>query len=109
MAALGAALLVLGLLALTWSAGGPRLLVGAVGLFGVVRGVAALRSARTGDLGRAGAVSAAATLWLGIVAAALAAVSATATGWLLVVAGVALLPVLAAALPARRTPLLGAA
>ena len=109
MAALGAALLVLGVLALTWPAGGPRLLAGAVGLFGVVRGAAVLRGARTGDLGPAGAVAAAAGLWLGIVAAALAAVSATATGWLLVVAVVALLPVLAAALPARRTPLLGAA
>src|SRR4051794_12855578 len=39
MAALGAALLVLGVLALTWSGTGPRVLVAAVALFVVVRGV----------------------------------------------------------------------
>src|SRR3954465_14101226 len=56
MAALGAALLVLGVLALTWSGVGPRVLVAAVALFVVVRGGSALRGARTGGVDRATAV-----------------------------------------------------
>jgi hypothetical protein len=109
MAALGAALLVLGVLALTWSGVGPRLLLAAVGLFAVVRGTAMLRGARTGTLERAGAVFGAGAIWLGLVAAGLALLSATATGWVLVGAVVLLLPVLAAALPGRRPALLAGA
>jgi hypothetical protein len=105
MAALGAALLVLGVVGLTWSGAGPRVLLAALGLFGVVRGTVLLRGARTGRVDRAAAVSGAAALWLGLVAAVLALLSATATGWLLV-AGLALLfPVLAATLPGRRRAL----
>jgi hypothetical protein len=106
MAALGAALLVLGVLALTWSGTGPRVLLAALGLVGVVRGAAMLRGIRTGQVQRAGAVFGAGALWLGLVAAGLALLSGTATGWLLVAAIVLLLPVLAAAVPARRAALL---
>jgi hypothetical protein len=106
MATLGAALLVLGMLALSWSGVGPRLLLAAVGLFAVVRGTAMLRGARTGEVDRTAAVFGAGAVWLGLVAAAVALVSATATGWVLVAAVVLLLPVLAAALPGRRPALL---
>jgi uncharacterized membrane protein HdeD (DUF308 family) len=109
MAALGAALLVLGVLALTWSGVGPRLLLAAVGLFAVVRGTAMLRGARTGEVERSAAVLGAGAVWLGLVAAALALLWATATGWVLVAAVVLLLPVLAVALPGRRPALLGGA
>jgi hypothetical protein len=106
MAALGAALLVLGVLALAWSGAGAQVLLAAVALFVVVRGVGVLRGARTGDVDRATAVSGAAAVWFGLVAVVLALVSATATGWVLVAAIVLLFPVLAAALPDRRAPLL---
>ncbi|CCH89642.1 membrane protein of unknown function [Modestobacter italicus] len=108
MAALGAALLVLGVLALTWSGVGPRLLLAALGVFAVVRGIALLRSARAGEVERTGAVLGAAAVWIGVVLAALALVSATTAGWALV-AAVVLLPVLAAAAAARRAALTAAA
>jgi hypothetical protein len=107
MAALGAALLVLGVLALTWSGVGPRLLLAALGVFAVVRGVALLRSARAGEVERSGAVLGAGAVWVGVVLTALALVSATTAGWALV-AAVVLVPVLAAA-AARRAALTGAA
>jgi uncharacterized membrane protein HdeD (DUF308 family) len=109
MAALGAALLVLGVLALTWPGVGPRVLVAALGLFAVVRGAAVLRSARSGQVERTAAGVGAVALWLGLVAVALALLSATATGWVLVAGVVLLGPVLAAAFPARRAVLGGAA
>ena len=109
MATLGAALLVLGVLALTWSGVGPRVLLGALGLFAVVRGAGMLRGARAGRVDRAGAASGAGALWLGLVAVVLALLSGAATGWALVVAVVLLLPVLGAALPARRAALLAGA
>ncbi|WP_138757513.1 hypothetical protein [Modestobacter altitudinis] len=109
MAALGAALLVLGVLALTWSGVGPRLLLAALGLFAVVRGVALLRSARAGEVERSGAVLGAGAVWVGLVLAALGLVSATTAGWGLVAAVVLLLPVLAAAVTARRAAWAGAA
>ena len=109
MAALGAALLVLGVLALTWSGVGPRLLLAALGVFAVVRGVALLRSARAGEVERSGAVLGAGAVWVGLALAALALVSATTAGWALVAAVVLLLPVLAAAVAARRAALAGAA
>ncbi|MGY2079838.1 hypothetical protein [Modestobacter sp. SYSU DS0657] len=89
-AALGAALIVLAVLALTWS-WGPQLLLGAAGVVAVVRGAALLRSARAGEVARAGAVGGAVAVWLGVVAVLVALVSATATGWVLV-AGVVLVP-----------------
>ncbi|WP_369141026.1 hypothetical protein [Modestobacter versicolor] len=109
MLALGAALLVLGVLALVWSDGGPRVLLGALGLFAVVRGVAVLRGVRAGLVERTGAVTGAGAVWFGLVAVGLAVLSLTATGWALVVAVVLVLPVLAAALPDRRPALLGGA
>jgi hypothetical protein len=109
MAALGAALLVLGVLALTWSESGPRVLLAGLGVLGVVRGATALRGARTGQVDRSGIVSAAATAWVGVVAVGFAVLGATATGWFLVAALVLVLPALAAALPGRRTALLAGA
>jgi hypothetical protein len=109
MAALGTALLVLGVLALTWSGVGPRVLLGALGLFAAVRGAGMLRDARAGRVDRVGAASGAGALWLGLVAVVLALLSGAATGWALVAAVVLLLPVLAAALPARRAALLAVA
>ncbi|WP_138734140.1 hypothetical protein [Modestobacter excelsi] len=109
MAALGAALLVLGVLALTWSGTGPRLLLAALGLFAVVRGIVLLRSARAGEVERSGAVLGAGAVWVGLVLAALALVSATTAGWALVAAVVLLPPVLAAAVAARRAALAAAA
>ena len=102
MAALGALLLVLAAVALTWSAGGPRLLLGAVGLLGVVRGATMLRGARTGGVDRATVLAGAAAVWLGAVAIAVALVSGTATGWVFVAAGVLALPALAAVSTGRR-------
>ncbi|MCU1621009.1 MAG: rane protein of unknown function, partial [Modestobacter sp.] len=107
LATLGAVLVALGVLALTWSGAGPRVLLAALGLFAVVRGTAMLRGARTGEIERTGAVFGAGAVWLGLVAAAVALLSGTATGWVLVAAVVLLLPVLAAALPDRRAAFLG--
>ncbi|MBB3674293.1 energy-converting hydrogenase Eha subunit A [Modestobacter versicolor] len=109
MAVLGAALLALGVLALTWTDGGPRVLLGALGLFAVVRGVAVLRGVRAGLVERAGAVTGAGAVWVGLVAVGLALLSLTAASWVLVVAVVLVLPVLAAALPDHRGPLLAGA
>jgi len=100
MAGLGAALLVLGILALTWSDVGPRLLLGALGLFAAVRGTAVVRNARAGQ--GEGAVVGAVALWLGLVAVGVALLSATATGWVLVVGVVLAVAALAAGLPGRR-------
>ena len=109
MAVLGAALVVLGVLALTWAGVGPRLLLAALGLVAVVRGTALLRGARGGQVGRAGAVAGAGSVWLGLGGAVLALVSATATGWVLTAAVVLVLPSLAAVLPHRRSALLAGA
>jgi hypothetical protein len=106
MAALGAGLLVLAVVALTWSDAGPRLLLGGLGGFAAVRGAAALRAARTGAVERSGVLTGAAATWLGLVAVGIALLSATATGWALVAVVVLLLPVLGAALPERRPLLL---
>jgi len=109
LAGLGVVLLALGILALTWSGGGPRLLLAALGLLAVARGAAMLRGARSGRVERSAAVSGAGAVWLGLVAVALALVSAPATGWALVAGVVLLLPVLAGTLPSRRPVLLAAA
>ncbi|MCZ2840006.1 hypothetical protein [Modestobacter sp. VKM Ac-2985] len=102
MAVLGVALLALGVLALTWPGTGPRVLLGAIGLFGVVRGVALLRGARTGTVQRTAALVGAGGVWFGALAIGLALLSATATGWLFVAAGVVALPALAVAATDRR-------
>jgi hypothetical protein len=109
LAAVGVALLVLGVLALTWSAGGPRVLLAALGLLAVARGTTALRSARSRQVPRSTAVSAASTAWAGLVAVGIAVLGATATGWFLVAGLVLLLPALATALPGRRAALLAGA
>jgi hypothetical protein len=109
MAALGAALLLLGALALAWSDGGPRVLLAALGVFAGLRGATALRGARTGQVRRAAAVSAATTAWAGVVAVGIAVLGTTPTGWFFVVGLVLLLPALAAALPRHRSVLLAGA
>jgi hypothetical protein len=108
MAAFGGVLLVLGVLALTWSGAGGRLLLAGLGLFVVVRGAAVLRDARTGQVERSTAVAAAGAVWLGLVVVAVALVSATATAWVLVAAVVGLFPLLAVLLPGRRAAVLTA-
>jgi len=108
MAALGAALVLLGVVALIWSGTGPRVLLGALGLIAVVRGAAALRGARDGRVERSAGLIGAGTAWLGLVVAALALLSAPAAGWVFVAVAVLVLPAVAAALPARRTALLAA-
>jgi hypothetical protein len=47
---LGLAMIAVAVVAVAWSAAGARLLLGALGLFLAARGVALLRSARSGDL-----------------------------------------------------------
>ena len=108
LAALGAALLVLGGTALIWADGGPRLLLAALGVFGVARGAAVLRRARSSRVDRTAAVSAAGAVWFGLLAVAVALLSAVATGWVLLAGVVVLLPVLAAASPTGRRVLAGA-
>ncbi|MGY1858329.1 hypothetical protein [Modestobacter sp. SYSU DS0290] len=99
-AALGGALIVLGVLALSWSAG-PQLLLAAAGVVAAVRGAMLLRSARAGQVARTGAVGGAVAVWFGVAAVLVALLSATATGWVLV-AGVVVVPtVLAAAATGR--------
>lgn len=109
MAVLGVVLLVLAVVALTWSEVGPRVLLGAVGLFGVVQGVRLLRGARTGAVERTAALVGAGGVWLGALAVGMALLSATATGWLFVAAGVVALPALAVAATDRRPLALGGA
>lgn len=109
MAALGVALLALAVLALTWSDVGPRVLLGAIGLFGVVRGLVLLRGARTGAVDRTAVLIAAGGIWLGALALGMALLSTTATGWLFVAAGVIALPAVAVAATDRRPLALGGA
>jgi hypothetical protein len=106
MASLGALLVVLAVLALTWSAGGPRVLLGAVGAIAVVRGATVLRGARAGQVEPAAAASGAGAIWLGLVSIGVALLGLTATSWVFVAAVVLLSAVLAAALPDRRGALL---
>jgi len=95
-AAVGLVLVVLGVVAVVWHDTGSRLLLGALGVFAVARGVGMLRAARAGDLPAGAAPLGAAATWLGLVALAVAVVSATATGWVLVGGAVLALPALAA-------------
>ncbi|GAA4737524.1 hypothetical protein GCM10023328_17680 [Modestobacter marinus] len=109
MVVLGVVLLALAVLALTWSGVGPRVLLGAIGLFGVVQGVRLLRGARTGAVDRTAALVGAGGVWLGALAMGVALLSAAATGWLFVVAAVVALPALAVAATDRRPLALGGA
>jgi hypothetical protein len=88
-AALGVALIVVAVAGALWPAGGARLLLGAVGLFLVGRGVILLRAARTGALdgelgeraGRLGPVAAGA----GALALVAALVPGSLAGWVLLI------------------------
>ncbi|MGY1809047.1 hypothetical protein ACI8AF_16885 [Blastococcus sp. SYSU D00669] len=81
--ALGLAMLAVAAVGLSWPAAGGRVLLGAVGLFLVARGVVVLRAgALDGPARRVGTAAAV----LGVAAVAVAAVSATATGWVLLAA-----------------------
>ncbi len=109
MAGLGVVLTALGVLGLTWSGTGPRLLLGGLGVLAAVWGATMLRRGRTGSVERAAAVVGAGAVWLGVVAVALALLSATATGWALVAVLLLALPCLAVAAPGRRGLFLPAA
>jgi len=102
MAVLGAVLLALAGIALSWDGWGPRVLLAGIGVLAVVRGATMLRGARTGEVDRSVAVSGAGAVWLGAVLVAVALLSGIATGWVFAAAGVLALPVLAAVSPARR-------
>ena len=101
MAALGAVLVALAVLALTWSAG-PQVLLGTLGLLGVARGATVLREARTAGADRPTVVAGAVSVWLGAVAIGVALLSGTAVAWVFVAAGVLALPALAAVSAGRR-------
>jgi hypothetical protein len=109
MAGLGVLLLVLGVVALVWSGGGPRLLLGGLGVLAAVRGTSLLRRARHGVVDRSGAVVGAGAVWFGVVAVALALLSAATTGWAFVAVLVLALPSLAVAGRGGRGRLLAAA
>ncbi|WP_222270759.1 hypothetical protein [Modestobacter marinus] len=109
MAGLGVLLTALGVLALTWSGTGPRLLLGVLGVLAAVWGATMLRRGRTGSVERAAAVVGASAVWFGVVAFALALLSATATGWALAAVLLLALPCLAVAAPGRRGLFLPAA
>ena len=102
MALLGAALLVLAVVAVAWDGVGPRLLLGGIGVLAALRGATMLRGARNGRFDRSGAVVGAAATWLGAVLVGLALLSGTATGWAFVAASVLALPALAAVAAVRR-------
>ena len=104
-AVLGVALIAVAVVGALWPAGGARLLLGAVGVFLVGRGVVLLRGARTGALdgalaeraGRLGPVAAGA----GALALVAALVPGALAGWVLLVGAPALLIGAALALLAR--------
>ena len=102
-AALGAGMLAVAVAGVLWADGGARLLLGAIGVFLVARGVALLRAARTGGLD---ADSGAASLGPGAVAVGALAVGAALVpgglaGTVLLVAVPVLLLIASAALLAR--------
>lgn len=91
LAAQGALLVVLAVVAVAWTSGGARVLLAGLGLVGVARGVAALRGARAGSVDRQGAVIGAAAVWLGLVGVGLSVLGAAVAGWALVVLAAAVL------------------
>ncbi|MEU2348687.1 hypothetical protein [Modestobacter sp. NPDC049651] len=101
-AAVGVALVVLGVVAVAWHDSGARLLLGALGVLAAARGIGMLRAARAGELAPGAAPFGAAATWLGLVAVVVALVSGTATGWVLVGGAVLALPAVAASTSGRR-------
>jgi hypothetical protein len=84
--ALGVALVVVAVVAAFWTGGGARLLLGALGLFGVVRGgVLVTGAGRNGLDPRARGLGSGAVV-AGVVALAVAAVPGSTAGWVLLVA-----------------------
>ncbi len=95
--------MVLAVLAVAVTDTGVRLLLAGLGVLGVVRGVALLRSARAGSVDRAAAVTGAGAAWSGAVALGLALFPPAVAGWTCVAALAAVLVALVArAEPARR-------
>lgn len=104
-ALLGLAMIAVAVVAVAWTDGGARLLLGGLGLFLAGRGAVLVRGSRTGLVddelaGRARALGAAAVIG-GVAALAVAALSATVTGWVLLLAVPAVLLAGALALLAR--------
>jgi hypothetical protein len=90
--ALGLALMAVAAVAAFWTGGGARLLLGALGLFGLVRGAVLVAGARRSDADPRARGLGVATAGVGAVALAVAAVPGTLAGWvLLVVAPVGML------------------
>ncbi|SEP15749.1 hypothetical protein [Trujillonella endophytica] len=83
--ALGGALLVVAVVSAFWDAGGARLLLGALGLFGAVRGAVLVAGAGSDGLDRRVRGLGAGTAAAGVVALAAAAVPGTLAGWVLLV------------------------
>ncbi|MBY3555361.1 hypothetical protein [Modestobacter lapidis] len=96
MALLGGVLLALGSVALLRD-DGDRLLLAGLGAVAAVRGAGMLRDIRAGKLPRDAAASGALTVWLGLVAAAVALLSGTTSAWVLVAGLVLAVPALALA------------
>jgi hypothetical protein len=104
-ALLGLAMIALAVVAVAWTDGGSRLLLGGLGLFLAGRGAVLLRGSRTGLVddelaGRARTLGATALVG-GVAALAVAATSSAVTGWVLLVAVPAALLAAALALLAR--------
>lgn len=77
----GVVLIALALVAAFWVDGGPRLLLGGVGVVGAVRGIATLRAARSGAVDRQSALTAATAVWVGLVAVGLAVLPGAVAAW----------------------------
>ncbi len=102
-AAQGVVLVVLAVVAVVVPDTGVRLLLGGLGVLGVVRGVALLRSARAGRVERSAAVTGAAAAWSGAVAIGLATFPPVVAAWTCVAVLTAVLVALVVrAEPARR-------
>ncbi|MGY1815027.1 hypothetical protein [Blastococcus sp. SYSU D00820] len=85
-AALGVAMIAVALVAVLWDAAGARLLLGALGVFGAVRGALLARGAAGGDLEPRARTLGTGVAVAGLAALAVAAASAAASGWVLLVA-----------------------
>ncbi|MEI4272598.1 hypothetical protein TEK04_12780 [Klenkia sp. LSe6-5] len=87
----GVVFVVLAVLAVVVADTGVRLLVGGLGVLGVVRGVAALRAARAGQVDRSAAVAGAGAAWFGALAVGVAFFPPVVAAWACVVAVAAVL------------------
>ncbi|WP_131801793.1 hypothetical protein [Klenkia soli] len=99
----GVVLVVLAVLAVVVADTGVRLLLAGLGVLGVLRGVAALRAARAGQVERSAAAVGAGAAWFGAVAIGLAFFPPAVAAWTCVVALAAVLAALVVrAQPGRR-------